>query len=238
MNKVVTGKVRFSYLYVFEPRATQTGDTKYSVTILIPKTDTVTYNNIVNAMNQAISENVANVFNGTAPANPKLPLYDGDGLRASGEPFGEECKGCWVITASSNDKPELVDANLNPIMSKNELYSGCYGRVSLNFFAYNKNGNKGVGCGLMNMQKLEDGQSLTGRTTAAEDFADFGTTTAAQPTQNNYGAQMPQYNVPQQPAMQNPYGQVPQFNQVQQYGVPQPAVNPITGEPINIMGVN
>lgn len=237
MNKVVTGKVRFSYLYVFEPRATQTGDEKYSVTILIPKTDTVTYSNIMNAMQQAISENISNVFNGAAPANPKMPLYDGDGLRASGEPFGEECKGCWVITASSNDKPEAVDASLNPIMTRNELYSGCYGRVSLNFFAYNKNGNKGVGCGLMNIQKLEDGPSLTGRTTAAEDFADFGAVTA-QPVQNNYSNQIPQFNAPQT-AAQNPYGQAFQFGQTPQYGQ-QPAVNPITGEPIinNIMGVN
>lgn len=238
MNKVVTGKVRFSYLYVFEPRATQAGDEKYSVTVLIPKTDTVTYNSIVNAMQQAISESIANVFNGAAPANPKMPLYDGDGLRASGETFGEECKGHWVITASSNDKPEAVDMNLNPIMSKSELYSGCYGRVSLNFFAYNKNGNKGVGCGLMNIQKLEDGPSLTGRSTAAEDFADFAPVTQQQPAQNTFGVQMPQYGAPQ-PAMQNPYGQAPQYGQMTQYGMQQPAVNPITGEPINnIMGVN
>lgn len=234
MNKVVTGKVRFSYLYVFEPRATQRGDIKYSVTVLIPKSDMVTYQNIINAMNGTLDESIANIFNGVKPINPKMPLYDGDGLRANGEAFGEECRGHWVITASSNDKPEIVDANLNPIMSKSELYSGCYGRASLNFFAYNKNGNKGVGCGLMNLQKLEDGPSLTGRTTAVEDFADFSQTPQQQqPIQNNYANQMPQYGqAPQfnQPIQNNPYGS--------QYGMQQQAVNPITGEPLNVMGVN
>lgn len=233
MNKVVTGKVRFSYLFVFEPRALESGEQKYSVTLLIPKSDTNTYTKIINAMNLAIDENVAGVFGGIKPANPKMPLYDGDGLRPSGEPFGEECKGCWVITASSNEKPEIVDAALNPIMSKNELYSGCYGRASLNFFAYNKNGNKGVGCGLMNIQKLEDGQSLTGRTTAAEDFAEFAQ--PQQPMQSN------QYGAAQNPYGQNTttyYGPQPAQNPAPQYGMQQPAVNPITGEPLNIMGVN
>ena len=232
MNKVVTGKVRFSYLYVFEPRATQTGEEKYSATLLIPKSDNTTYTNIINAMNKTLEESVSNTFGGVRPSNPKMPLHDGDGLRASGEPFGEECKGHWVITASSNDKPEAVDANLNPIMSKNELYSGCYGRASLNFFAYNKNGNKGVGCGLMNIQKLEDGASLSGRTTAAEDFADSGTQQPAMDSQPIYG----QVNYASQQAQQvqtSPYGVI-----TPQYGVQQPAVNPITGEPINVMGVN
>lgn len=225
MSKVVTGKVRFSYLYVFEPRAHQNGGEKYSVTILIPKSDSVTYNKIISAMTKTLEESIGTTFGGVKPTNPKMPLYDGDGYRPSGEPFGEECKGHWVITASSNDKPEAVDVNLNPIMSKNELYSGCYGRVSLNFFAYNKNGNKGVGCGLMNIQKLEDGQSLTGRTTAAEDFADSGIQQTTMNSQPVYGQQ--------QPIPNSPYGAV-----TTQYGTQQPAVNPITGEPINIMGVN
>lgn len=170
MSNLVTGKVRFSYANVFEPRTTQSGDTRYSVTILIPKTDVATKQKIDAEMTRVLQESISNTFGGVKPANPKTPIYDGDGLRPSGEPYGEECKGHWVITANSKEAPEIVDANLNPIMSKSEFYSGCYGRVSLRFFAYNKNGNKGIGCGLGNIQKLEDGESLTGKTTASQDF--------------------------------------------------------------------
>ncbi len=232
MEKVITRKVRFSYVNVFEARALEGGEAKYSITLLIPKSDTETYNNIINAMNKTLSEAVSEVFKGVMPSNPKMPLYDGDGLRPSGEPFGDECKGHWVITANSKEKPEVVDMACNPIMSKSDFYSGCYGRASIVFFAYNTNGNKGIGCGLNNLQKLEDGQPLSGRSTAAEDFGDSAASGLAPATPY---AQVPGYQPPtlNQPyttpapaqAMQNPYGQ--------------PAVNPITGQPINnIYGVN
>lgn len=181
MNNLVTGKVRFSYANVFEPRAAQNGgEPKYSVTLLIPKTDNVTYQRIIAEINKTLQENVADTFKGVMPANPRIPIYDGDGLRESGETFRAECKGHWVMTAKSNVAPEVVDENCQPILSKNEFYSGCYGRASIRFYAYNQNGNKGIGCGLGNVQKLEDGQPLDGRTTAAEDF---GT-----PIQNQYQA--------------------------------------------------
>lgn len=236
MEKIVTNKVRFSYVSVFEPRSLNGGEEKYSITLLIPKSDTETYNKIVNALNKTLSEAIADVFKGAAPANPKFPIYDGDGPRPSGEPFGEECKGHWVITANSKEKPEIVDMNCNPIMSKSDFYSGCYGRASIVFFAYNTNGNKGVGCGLNNLQKLEDGQPLSGRSTAAEDFGCPATSglAPANPYAQVPGYQMPPTNIipgttpiqPIQQSMQNPYAQAP-------------AVNPITGQPINnIYGVN
>lgn len=178
MSNLVTGKVRLSYVNAFEPRVTPNGDEKYSVTLLIPKTDNDTYKRISDEINKTLQENLGTTFKGVMPTNPKLPIHDGDGLRQSGEPYGPECKGHWVITANSNNAPEVVDAACNPIISKNELYSGCYGRVSLRFYAYNQNGNKGIGCGLGNIQKLEDGQPLDGRTTAAEDF---GTPVQPQP---------------------------------------------------------
>lgn len=223
MEKVITGKVRFSYVNVFEPRAQQNGgEEKYSVTLLIPKADTVTYNNIVNALNKTLDEAVSNVFNGVKPAAPKFPIYDGDGVRQSGEAFGDECKGHWVISASSKERPEIVDVACNPIMSKSDFYSGCYGRASIVFFAYNTNGNKGVGCGLNNLQKLEDGQPLSGRSTAVEDFGSMQTQSQAPVSP------APAY----QQAPVNPvYGQAP--------AQPQTQVNPITGQPIvnNIYGV-
>lgn len=214
MGNLVTGKVRFSYVNVFEPRVTPNGDEKYSVTLLIPKSDSDTYQRISAEINKTLQENLTNTFGGVMPANPKLPIHDGDGVRQSGEPYGAECKGHWVITANSNSAPEIVDANCNPIISKKELYSGCYGRASLRFYAYNQNGNKGIGCGLGNVQKLEDGQPLDGRTTAAEDF---GT-----PIKNN-------------PPIGGQFGTVagqPQVQQPMQPATPGYQVDPITGQPI------
>lgn len=168
---IKTGKVRFSYCNVFEPRGMEGQEPRYSVTLLIPKNDTETLGKINAAIAAATQEGNAKVF-GTTVAKPKLPIYDGDGLRASGEAFGEECKGCYVITANSTQQPGIVDARCERIMNKDEFYSGCYGRATIRFFAYNKNGNKGIGCGLGNLQKLEEGEPLSGRTRAEDDFAD------------------------------------------------------------------
>lgn len=236
---LVTGKVRFSYVNVFTPRVTPSGDEKYSVTLLIPKSDNDTYQKIMNEINKTLQENLAETFKGVMPANLKLPIYDGDGIRPSGEPFGAECKNHYVITANSNNAPEVVDANVQPIISKNEFYSGCYGRASLRFYAYNQNGNKGIGCGLGNVQKLEDGQPLDGRTTAAEDFGNA--------MQNNpLMSGQAQYQMPVQQVISKPIAQ-----QTMQPATPGYQMDPITGQPLvpptnpinqptinNIYGVN
>lgn len=213
MGNLVTGKVRFSYVSVFEPRSINGGEEKYSVTLLIPKADGDTYQRIMAEINKCLQENLAEVFKGIMPTNPNIPIYDGDGLRQSGEPFGTECKGHWVISAKSNNPPEIVDSSCQPIINKNEFYSGCYGRASIRFYAYNQNGNKGIGCGLGNVQKLEDGQPLDGRTTAAEDFG--SPMTVNQP------------NIPMQPAAPQPIAQQPM-----QPVTPGYQVDPITGQPV------
>lgn len=170
-DPVVTNKVRFSYVSVFQPReALGGGEPKYSITVLIPKTDTQTMQRINAAIQKAISDNLATTFGGVQPPSANMPVHDGDGLRQDGTPYGTECKGHWVINASTKMKPEVVDANGQHIMDQSEVYSGCYGRVSLRFYTYNKAGRKGVGCGLGNVQKLADGEPLGGKTTAAEDF--------------------------------------------------------------------
>lgn len=155
MSRIVTGKVRFSYVNVFKPRE-MGGELKYSVVVLVSKSDTDTYNRIVAEINKVAQEATANTFGGTMPTNLAMPIYDGDGLTPSGEVYSQECKGNWVINAKSSSAPEVVDTSCQPIIGRNEFYSGCYGRVSLSFYAYNKNGNKGIGCGLGNVQKLED----------------------------------------------------------------------------------
>lgn len=172
-TKVVTGKVRFSYEHIFEPQAPQGGGApKYSITLLIPKSDTVTIGKIKAAMQEA-RDNFCKKNGAIAlPAKPVNTLHDGDGMRDNGEPFGPECKGCWVITVSSKQKPVIVDAFLNPVTNPAEVYSGCYGRASINFFGYNRNGKKGVSAGLLSIQKLSDGEHLGGTFGSADDFDD------------------------------------------------------------------
>lgn len=168
---MLTGVFRASYAYVFEPQASQNGgEPKYQITMLIPKSDTATVRAIQAGINQALQEGLQRVFGGQMPARPETPLYDGDGIRKNGEPFGEECRGCWVVRASSKSRPSVVDINIQPIIDPNAFYSGCYARATVNFFSYNKNGNRGVACGLNNVQKIADGEPLSGRTTAEEDF--------------------------------------------------------------------
>ncbi len=229
-KRVVTGRVRLSYVHLFSPFANQPGaEPKYSVTLLIPKSDTTTKQRIDAAIQAAIEEGISSRWNGMRPPQVAIPIYDGDGVRPSdGMPFSEECKGHWVMTVSSKQKPEIVDINLNPIIDQTQIYSGIYGRVSIRFFAYNATGKKGIGCGLGNVQKLEDGEPLGGRTSAASDFGDstLGYTPAAAPATPAYG---PQPGYPQQPA----HGQQPaQPGQPVQY-------DPITGKPLTggIMGL-
>lgn len=171
-TKVVTGKVRFSYCHIFEPQEPQGGgDPKYSVTLLIPKSDTVTLEKIKAARTAArenfCSRNGANAL----PLNPVHTLKDGDGTRDNGDPFGPECKGCWVITVSSKQKPVIVDNFRNPIIDPGEVYSGCYGRAAINFFGYNTSGKKGISAGLLSIQKLSDGEPF-GTVGSADDFND------------------------------------------------------------------
>lgn len=167
-TKVVTGKVRFCYTNVFEPQAMNEGDTpKYNICILIPKTDTVTIEKIKKAIEAAKELGKAKLAdkNGRIPSNIKLPLRDGDDERADDPAF----EGHYFINANSLRKPSIVDRALNPIMSKEEFYSGCYGRASINFYAFNVQ-SKGIAAGLNNLQKLEDGEMLSGGSTAEEDF--------------------------------------------------------------------
>lgn len=171
-TKVVSGKVRFSFCNLFEPKAPQGGgDPKYSVTLLIPKSDKATMAKIQTAIAEArdrfCQRNGANAL----PAKPNTTLHDGDGQRDSGEDYGPECKGCYVITVSSKQKPVIVDAFGNEVTDPGEVYSGCYGRASINFYGYNSNGKKGISAGLLAIKKLSDGEPF-GTVGSASDFED------------------------------------------------------------------
>lgn len=227
-TKVLTGEVRLSYVNLTTPRAPQQGgDPKYSVTLLIPKTDAATVANINASMKAAYDDGVSKKWGGAHP-QPKVLLHDGDGLRPSGLPFGDECKGHWVLTASTKNKPQVVGIdNLDCELSPSDIYSGMYARVTINFFAYDTAGSKGVGCGLGNVLKTRDGEALAGGASAASDFEGLGQSFASQ-AQPAAPAFQPQYNpvVPQQ-AYTAP--QQPQAAPAQPQS--RPAVNPITGQP-------
>lgn len=175
-TKVTTGKVRFSYCNIFQPRAAiEGGEPKYSVTLLVPKTDTETLKKIKNAIEAAkkAGESKLKDKNGKMPINVQTSVHDGDlPMPKSGDEYPEECKGCYVINTSSKNKPAVFDARGNEIFDATEVYSGCYGRAVINFYAYNTNGGKGVACGLNGIQKLSDGDSLGGIRVTAKDFDD------------------------------------------------------------------
>lgn len=167
-TKVITGKVRFCYANVFEPTAMNDGETpKYNICVLIPKTDTKTIEKIKKAIEAAKQVGKAKLAdkNGKIPSSIKLPLRDGDDERGDDPAF----EGMYFINANSTRRPSIVDKELNPIMTKDEFYSGCYGRASINFYAFNVQ-SKGIAAGLNNLQKLEDGEMLAGGATVNEDF--------------------------------------------------------------------
>lgn len=167
-TKVITGKnTRLSYFHGWEPTSINGGPERYSVSVLIPKDDTETVKAIERAVDAAIEEGIAK-FGGKKPnkAAIKLPLRDGDTERDD-----EVYAGHWFINANSKTAPQIVDKSVKPILNRDEVYSGCYARVSLNFYAFNSNGNKGIACGLGNIQKIRDGEPLGGRSLATDDFS-------------------------------------------------------------------
>jgi hypothetical protein len=174
LQAVVTGKVRLSYVHLLDPHAGYQGaEPKYSSTILVPKNDIKTKQKIDAAINAAIQDGIASRWNGVRPPFIAIPVYDGDGARPSdGMPFGEECRGHWVFTASSKQAPEVVDMFKKRIINQGEIYSGIYARVFVRFFPYSTNGKNGIGCNLWAVQKLEDGEPLGSRISAAVAFAE------------------------------------------------------------------
>lgn len=235
--KVLTGEVRLSYCNLTSPRAAQQGgEPKYSVTLLIPKTDVATKADIDAAIQAAANEALSKVWNGARPPQLRVPIYDGDGVRPSGVPFGDECKGHWVMTASTKNKPQVVGIdNINCELAPSDIYSGMYARVTIRFFGYSNSGNKGIGCGLGNVMKTRDGEALAGSASASVDFAGVGAAPAAAPAYgvNPTAPAAPAYGVnpaaPAAPAYQppapGPAAATPPWNTAS-------GVNPITGQPM------
>ncbi|WP_449457911.1 DUF2815 family protein [Streptococcus suis] len=157
---------RLSYVNIWEPQSINGSEPKYSVSLIIPKSDTTTLNKIKQAIEVAKQEAISK-FGGKIPANLKLPLRDGDIDR----PDDEAYQNSYFINCNSKQKPQVVDSQVQPILDQTEVYSGCYGRVSVTFYGFNSNGNRGVAAGLGNVQKLRDGDALGGRMRAEDEFS-------------------------------------------------------------------
>lgn len=171
-TKVITGvNTRWSYANVWDAKSINGGTPKYSVSLIIPKSDTATINKIKDAIQAAYEEGQSKLKgNGkTVPALSvlKTPLRDGDLERPDDEAYADS----YFVNANSATAPGIVDADRQEILDRSEVYSGVYGRASINFYAFNSNGNKGIACGLNNLQKIKDGEPLGGKSRAEDDFA-------------------------------------------------------------------
>lgn len=170
--KVITGPdTRWSYANVWEPKSINGGTPKYSVSLIIPKSDTVTVGKIKAAIEAAYKEGEAKL-KGNGRAVPalaaiKTPLRDGDVER----PEDPAYQNAYFVNANATSAPGIVDADRNPVLSRSEVYSGVYGRASITFYAFNSSGNRGIACGLNNLQLLRSGEPLGSKASAESDFA-------------------------------------------------------------------
>ena len=170
--KVITGpETRWSFANVWEAKSINGGTPKFSVSLIIPKSDTRTLDKIKAAIEAAYKEGEGKLKGNGKTVPPlssiKQPLRDGDVERPDDEAYANS----YFVNANSATAPGIVDSNLDPILDRSEVYSGVYGRASINFYAFNSNGNKGIACGLNNLQKIRDGESLGGKSRAEDDFA-------------------------------------------------------------------
>lgn len=170
-TKVITGvNTRWSYVNAWEPKSINGGAPKYSVSLIIPKSDTKTIKKIQAAIQAAYDEGQGKLKGNGKSVSAllvlKTPLRDGDAERPDDAAYADS----YFINANSGTAPGIVDADRQPILDRSEVYSGVYGRASINFYAFNSNGNKGIACGLNNLQKIKDGEPLGGKSRAEDDF--------------------------------------------------------------------
>ena len=171
-TKVITGTdTRWSYANTWEPKSINGGTPKYSVSLIIPKSDKKTIAKINAAIEAAYKEGESKL-KGNGKAVPtlstlKTPLRDGDAERPDDPVYAN----AYFVNANSGTAPGIVDKTCQPVIDRSEVYSGVYGRASINFYAFNANGNRGIACSLNNLQKIRDGEPLGGKSRAEDDFA-------------------------------------------------------------------
>lgn len=164
-KRLMLKNVRLSYAHVWEPQSVNGSEPKYSSSFIIPKSDTTTIQAIEAAIEEVLKTDGPGKFGGKVPprASLKLPLRDGDAERDD-----DAYADSMFMNANSRRRPQIVDASVQPIIDRDEVYSGCYVNATVEFYVYNVNGNRGVACGLGNIQKLRDGEALGGGGVKAE----------------------------------------------------------------------
>jgi len=161
---VITPKARLNFAYLFHPRPPmngQAGDPSYSCVLTFdPGTD---LSPMKMAAFAAAKEKWADKARTMSLRSPFRNNSDREGQE--GFPPG----GVFV-TCRSNNRPGVVDQAVQPILSTDAIYSGCWVRASLRAFAYENAGNRGVSFALLNVQKISDGDRLDNRRSAEQDF--------------------------------------------------------------------
>lgn len=178
---------RISFANIWEPKSINGSDEKYSVSCIISKKDTKTISAINAAIEAAKEAGKVKKWGGKIPAGPgfKLPLRDGDIERSEDEAYA----GSFFVNANSKDRPQVVDRHVQPITDPLDCGSGDYCFVTVNFYPFNANGNRGIAAGLGNIQKVRDGERLAGRATAASDFDEINEDDLGEV----FGGEMPGY---------------------------------------------
>lgn len=156
---------RISYAHIFEPTSVNGSEPKFSASLIVSKKDVKTITAIQKAIEQAKKDSLGK-WGGKIPSNLKIPLRDGDTDRSKDEAYA----GCFFLNANSRQAPQVVDRKVQPILDQSEVYSGCYCNVSVTFYGYNSNGDRGIAAGLGNVQFVKDGEALGGRSKASDDF--------------------------------------------------------------------
>jgi len=169
-TKFVTPEIICSYPALVEPQEDLSGNLKYGLSIPIPKKDTAT----LAAIKECVKGAVINKWGLKAASSQEVAFTMNDSTE-KGKDEDPVYKDTFSFSAKSNSKPGLVDAGLNPIMDKNEIYAGCIIRASMNFYGTEVGGGKRVAVGLNNVMKVKDGERIGGRSSATDDFADFET---------------------------------------------------------------
>lgn len=168
-SKVTFGPCRLSYTHVFSKYNPDGDDknAKYMTNVLIPAKEKETVAAIQKAIDAAKASGVVSKWVGKEPKKLDMPLRDGD------DKDDDVYAGMLYVNAKSSTRPGIIGRDKAPIVDEEEIYSGVWAIVSVTFYPYDTNGNRGVACGLNNIMKFKDDEKLGGRCSAETDFADI-----------------------------------------------------------------